>query len=155
MLTIDLRMYSMSGIGRYLRNVVPQLLPLLEAKKIRVIGDRERLLADGWSKDSRVEVFDSRAGIYGLEEQALALNGALRGTNLLWVPHYSVPMLYTGRLAVTIHDMCHLALPQALNSVVKRSYARLLYENAARRASAVFCVSEFTAGEVQRYLPIL
>lgn len=154
MLTIDLRMYRMSGIGRYLRNVVPLLLPLLDVDRIRVIGDRTDLLEDAWSEDQRVEVFDSKAGIYSIEEQALSLAGAFRNSTLLWVPHYSVPFLYRGRLAVTIHDACHLALRESLSGSIKRGYAKLLFESVGRRASAVFCVSDFTASEVQKYLHI-
>jgi glycosyltransferase involved in cell wall biosynthesis len=111
-------------------------------------------MAEDWSKDPRVEVFESGAGIYGLQEQALALNGALRGTELLWVPHYSVPMLYSGRLAVTIHDVCHLALHESLDGNLKRIYARLLFSSVARKADAILCVSEFTSSEVQRYLHV-
>jgi glycosyltransferase involved in cell wall biosynthesis len=154
MLTIDLRMYRMSGIGRYLRNVVPLVLPLLEAKNVRILGSRLDLAAEAWSADPRVKVVDSKASIYGIEEQALVLTGAFRNTDLLWVPHYSVPLLYRGRLAVTIHDVCHLAMRESLNGGIKRGYARVLFENVARRASAVFCVSDFTASEVQKYLPI-
>ncbi len=91
MFTIDLRMYRSSGIGRYLRNLMPLVLPLVEAKHVRVLGCASELIAEDWSKDPRVEVYESNAGIYGLQEQALALNGALCGTELLWVPHYSVP----------------------------------------------------------------
>lgn len=152
MLTIDLRMYRMSGIGRYLRNVVPLLLPLLDVDHIRVIGDRTDLLEDAWSEDQRVEVFDSKAGIYSIEEQALSLAGAFRHSTLLWVPHYSVPFLYRGRLAVTIHDACHLALRESLSGSIKRGYAKLLFDSVGRRASAIFCVSDFTASEVQKYL---
>ncbi len=155
MLTIDLRMYRMSGIGRYLQNLVPLLINLVEANRIRVIGDPRQLRLDRWSHDSRVEVFASEAGIYGLQEQTLTLAGAVQNTDLLWVPHYNAPLLYTGRLAVTIHDVCHLALPESLGSSVKRSYARLLFANVARRADAIFCVSEFTAVEVQRYLHVI
>lgn len=154
MLTIDLRMYRMSGIGRYLRNLIPLVLPLIDANHIRVIGDASDLQTADWSKDPRVELYASDAGIYGLMEQALVLTGAFRGAALLWVPHYSVPLFYPGRLVVTIHDVCHLALPESLNSNIKRMYARLLFSNAARRADAILCDSEFTSLEVQRFLRV-
>ena len=154
MLTIDLRMYCMSGIGRYLRNLVPLVIPRLLADRIRVIGDPSQFASSSWINDPRVELFESRANIYSIKEQALAWSGAFRGTELLWVPHYSVPLLYNGLLAVTIHDVCHLALPELLGSSLKRSYAALLFENVARKADAVFCVSEFTSKEVQKYLHI-
>jgi len=117
-----------------------------------VVGDANDLRTADWSKDTRVELYASDAGIYGLMEQALALSGAFRGAALLWVPHYSLPLLYRGRLVVTIHDVCHL--PESLNSNIKRMYARLLFSNAARRADAILCDSEFTSLEVQRFLRV-
>ena len=39
-LTADLRMYRHSGMGSYLRNLVPQLFPLLQTDTIRVLGSR-------------------------------------------------------------------------------------------------------------------
>jgi len=154
MVTIDLRMYRMSGIGRYLRNLIPLVLPLIQSKRIRVIGDPVELRMQGWSGDSRIEVFASSAGVYGFQEQALVWSGAFRDTDLLWVPHYSAPLLYSGKLAVTIHDVCHLALPESLKNTVERMYARVLFWSVARKADAIFCVSEFTAREVQRYLNV-
>lgn len=154
MVTIDLRMYRMSGIGRYLRNVIPALLPQLHADRIQILAAREELQGDSCFLDSRIEIVEADVPIYSLREMAMGLHPALRHTDLLWVPHYNAPMSYRGRLVVTIHDVCHLALPQSLDSPFKRAYSRMLFENVARRAEAVFCVSKFTASEIDRYLSI-
>jgi glycosyltransferase involved in cell wall biosynthesis len=147
-------MYRMSGIGRYQRNIIPLLLPQLKIENVRVIGDISQLKSEPWTRDPRVEILSSKARIYGLSEQMLALSGSLRRTDILWVPHYNVPLLYRGKLLVTIHDVCPLALRGALDSSLKRTFAKVLFQNVARRADEVFCVSEFTSKEVQKYLGI-
>jgi glycosyltransferase involved in cell wall biosynthesis len=154
-LTADLRMYRHSGIGRYLRNLFPLLLPLLEVDRVRVLTPRS-LVEDNaaWLNDPRVELIDAPQPIYSLGEQYLALAGAYRGSDLLWVPHYNAPLLYTGRMVVTIHDLAPLALPQILGNAIKRIYARTLTEHAARHAAAILTVSEFTAQELRSRLGV-
>ena len=151
-LTIDLRMYRHSGIGRYLRNLIPALLPLLETERIRVIGSAALFAEPPWLRDPRVELYETSAAVYSPAEQLLPLRGAYANTTLLWVPHYNAPLLYRGRLALTIHDVAPLALPEILGSAVKRAYARLLIERAAARASAILCPSDFTAKELVKYV---
>lgn len=151
-LTIDLRMYRHSGIGRYLRNLVPALLPLLEAEHIRVIGSETLFASPEWLRDPRVEIYETPAAVYSVAEQMLPLRDAYANTRLLWVPHYNAPLLYRGRLALTIHDIAPIALPEIMSSAVKRAYARLLIEHAVGRASAILCPSSFSAQELVRYL---
>ena len=147
-LTIDLRMYRHSGIGRYLRNLTPLLLPLLQTKAIRVLGSSALFGNAPWLHDPRIELHETEAPIYSLAEQALALGPALRNAGLLWVPHYNAPLLYRGPLVVTIHDIAPIALPEILSNSIKRRYARLLIERSVARASAILCVSQFTAAEL-------
>ncbi len=149
-ITIDLRMYRHSGIGRYLRNLIPALLPLLHADAVRVLGT-PTLFADApWLTDPRIELFPTDAPIYSPAEQLLPLRGAFRNSNLLWVPHFNAPLLYRGPLALTIHDIAPLALPEILSNSLKRAYASLLIRNATAQASAILCDSAFTASELQR-----
>ena len=153
-IAIDLRMYRHSGIGRYLRNLLPPLLPLLQATRIRVIAP-PALIADAkWLHDQRLEVFATDAPVYSIAEQLLPLKGAFQDTQLLWVPHYNVPILYRGPLVVTIHDIAPLALPETLGNPVKRAYARLLTERATRHATAILSVSDFTARELETTLGV-
>jgi hypothetical protein len=155
-LTLDLRAYRNSGIGRYLRNLVPLLLPLIEADSIRVLM-RGALLgrtSPAWLNHPGLEFLEEPAPIYSPREQILPLLGRYRDTSLLWVPHYNAPLLYTGPLAVTIHDLAPIALPETFSSPLKRRYARLLIERAVRRASAIFTVSQFTADELHRRLGV-
>jgi glycosyltransferase involved in cell wall biosynthesis len=147
-LTADLRMFRHSGIGRYLRNVMPHLLPLLAADRVRVLGPHGIFADAAWRNDPRIEVFTTPAPIYSVQEQMLGMRGAYRNTRLLWVPHYNAPLWHSGRMIVTFHDIGPMALPEILSNMVKRGYAKLLIERAAKQAAAILCVSQFTRSEL-------
>lgn len=153
--TADMRMYRHSGIGRYLRNLFPLLLPLLHADRIRVMGE-SGLFADApWLKDSRIEFVEEHAKIYSPGEQMMGLRNAYRHTHLLWVPHYNGPIYYSRPMVVTVHDVAPLALPEILSNDAKRAYAALLIKRAVKQAAALLCVSEFTASELRTRLHAL
>ena len=153
-LAIDLRMYRMSGIGRYLRTLLPGLVPRLNARRISLLGHSEDLRSEPWASDSRISFRRHNARIFGGAEQLAAAHGLYRGIDLLWSPQYNVPVFYFGRLLVTIHDLCQLVMPETLGSSLQRWYARFLFGQVAARASAVLCDSEFTASEACRYAGI-
>ena len=153
-LTVDLRMYRHSGIGRYLRNLFPMLLPQIDAERVRVLGSRDLFGEATWLSDERIEVVEDAAPIYSVREQTMRLRGDYRATDLLWVPHYNVPLWAGVRMAVTIHDVAPLAVPSILSNGLKRRYARLLIERAVSQAERILCVSNFTASELQRRLGV-
>ena len=153
-LTADLRMWRHSGIGRYLRNIVPLLLPQLRCEHIRLIGRRELFGPAPWLDDSRIDFLEEPSSIYSVAEQTMGLRGRFADTSLLWVPHYNGPLRYGGKMIVTIHDIAPLALPEILGNAVKRFYARQLIERATSQASALLCVSEFTRTELRNRLNI-
>ena len=151
-LTVDLRMYRHSGIGRYLRNLVPPLLPLLHCDSVRVLGTRELFSEEPWL--TQVELFETAVAIYSPAEQALPFTAAFRDTDLLWVPHYNAPLAYRGRLALTIHDIAPIALPETFSSALKRRFARLLIQRGVAHASAILTDSDFTAQEMIQRLGV-
>jgi glycosyltransferase involved in cell wall biosynthesis len=153
-LTADLRMYRHSGIGRYLRNLVPLLLPKIKADRVRVLGQRNIVGEEDWLNDSRVEFVEESASIYSVAEQTMTLRGVYRDTDLLWVPHYNAPLVYGGRMVVTIHDVAPLAMPEILDSALKRAYAKLLIERSVMQSTSILCVSRFTAEELTRRLRV-
>jgi len=152
-LTVDLRMYRHSGIGRYLRNILPSLLPLLTADRLGILGSRETIGDAAWLHDPRIELIETSAAIYGIQEQ-LSLRNAYRDADLLWIPHYNAPLWHKGKTIVTIHDVAPLAMPEILGNAIKRGYAKLLIENATSHASAILCVSDFTRRELSSRLAI-
>lgn len=153
-LAIDARMLSRSGIGTYLSNVLPRLIPLYRGKSICLIGDADELGRLPWTRDGKVAVVDCRSPIYSLREQLRLPRLVPRGCSLFWSPHFNVPLLYRGRLLVTIHDILHLAMPQYMPGAHKRLFARALLAAVRRKAGAVICNSRFTANELMRVVGV-
>ena len=151
---IDLRMYRMAGIGRYLQNLLPDLVPHLNASKISIMGRQDDLAGEPWISDPRIQLREFRPRIFSIAEQWAAACGEYRNVDLLWIPQYNLPLLYQGKLLVTIHDLCQLANPETLANGVQRGYAKYLLSRVAKRASVILCDSEFTASEVQKYLHV-
>lgn len=153
-IAIDVRMYRMAGIGRYLQNLLPEVIPRLNAFNILILGNSNDLAGEEWLRDPRITVADFQPRIFSLAEQWAPISGRYRHVDLLWSPQYNFPLLYRGRLVVTIHDLCQLAHPETLSSELQRGYAKFLLRRAARQAAAVLCVSEFTASETEKYLQV-
>ncbi len=151
---IDLRMYRMAGIGRYLQNLLPDLIPRLNASKISILGRSDDLVGEDWLRDPRIQFREFRPRIFSAAEQWAAAAGQYHDIDLLWVPQYNLPLLYPRKLLVTIHDLCQLAHPETLANDLQRRYAKYLLSRVAKRASAILCVSEFTASELQKYLQV-
>ncbi|QNI31572.1 glycosyltransferase family 4 protein [Alloacidobacterium dinghuense] len=144
----------MSGIGRYLQGLLPALVPRLNAKRIIALGRGTDLGAEAWAKDSRVDVRTFEYPIFGAAEQLPSATSIYREAEALWVPQYNIPLFYRGKLVVTLHDLCHLALPETLRTHVQRWYSRRLLTAVANRADVLLCVSQFTAKEVERFLNV-
>lgn len=151
-LVIDCRFVHHSGIGRYMRALVPRVLRQLpEAQAVLLVGRQERdaaferqCLALG-AQLRRVE-----AGMYSLAEQ-WRVPRAVPSADVFWAMHYDVPFLpvRARRRLVTIHDMAHLAVPDGMG-LAKRAYARLFYWRAAQ-SDAILTVSEFSKREILAY----
>ncbi len=147
-------MYRMSGIGRYLQTLLPRLIPQLNAEEISVFGNSQDLRGEAWTaSDRRVQIRDFESGIFSISEQ-LASRKLYREADVVWTPQYNIPLLYSGNLLVTLHDLCHLAMPETLGGPLQRAYSRFLFSRVAARASAILCDSEFTADEAHRLLGI-
>jgi len=147
-------MYRMAGIGRYLQNLLPDLIPRLNASSISILGNSNDLADEEWLRDPRIKLEEFRPRIFSLAEQWAPILGRYRHIDLLWTPQYNFPLLYKGRLVVTIHDLCQIAHPETLGSELQRAYAKFLLLRAGRRAAALMCVSVFTASETQKYLHV-
>lgn len=148
-ITIDIRMAFASGIGTYIRNILPRLFSDRPGYQFLLIAhkeDRSRLQWDGFAN---VAFLDASSRIYSLAQQTEIFRLIPKTTDLLWVPHYDIPILYGGPLLVTVHDVAHLALTD-LYKGMKRLYARLMFAALRRRARFILCVSEFSRREMIR-----
>ena len=149
-LCIDLRWIDSSGVGMYIKGIIPGIIENLSAVSIVGLGDRSRLSGLAWSQAPNVQLVDCRAGRYSLGEQFQIPGAIPRQTDLFFSPYYTIPVVYRGRLAVTVHDMSHLVVDEIVSNWKKRTYAQLMYRAVRRRAAMIFTVSQFTRSELLR-----
>ncbi len=140
-LCIDARMAFSSGIGTYLREIVPFFHN--SSFRITLLVDQ---LGSDWCKDFEQIVFD--APIYSLKEQAL-YPLKIPPSDLFWSPHYNVPLLpiRAKKRIATMHDICHLAL----GSFLEKTYAKFVMGRAVHVSNQVITVSQFSKQEIEKY----
>jgi glycosyltransferase involved in cell wall biosynthesis len=149
-LCIDLRWIDSSGVGVYIKGIMPGIVERLNDVSIAGLGDRSRLEEFAWSRAANIRIIDCRAGRYSLAEQIHLPLAIPSGTNLFFSPYYTIPLLYRGKLAVTVHDMSHLVVEEIVGNPKKRLYAQAMFRALRKRASVIFTVSNFSKSELLR-----
>lgn len=147
---VDARMLNASGIGTYLRHLLPLVISSMGDVVFHLLGDLDSLQGLKWQEMPNVRLIDCKAPLYSIKEQFHLARNIPESTNLFWAPHYNIPLLYSGRLLVTVHDVFHLAMPEFVGGLHKRLYAKFMFGAVAKRADTVVCDSEFTARELTR-----
>jgi glycosyltransferase involved in cell wall biosynthesis len=147
-------MFRASGIGTYLRALLPRTVALLPGVRFCLLGDREELARQMRTNESRVECRELPAGVYSPAEQLTIPRVAPADTSVFWSPNVNVPVVHPGRLLVTVHDAFYFAPPAGVRTRLdKRVYLAALTRLLRHKASAVLCVSEFTKQELERVGP--
>jgi glycosyltransferase involved in cell wall biosynthesis len=142
-LVIDAR-WLVGGIGTYVRQLLAGLSHEKRDFEVHAIVRRQDVdLVAQWC--DRVTVVDTR--IYTLREQ-LEVPWAARGCDLLHVPHYNAPLLHRGPLLLSIHDLIHVTHPTYRNGVKAWAYARPVLIVAARKATHIVAVSEYSKTQI-------
>lgn len=151
-IAVDARMINSSGIGTVIQNVLKRIIELRKNTLFYILGSDETLLKYPFLHNERVRYIDCKAPIYSISEQFEMIKKIPNDTNLLWIPHYNIPIFYSGKLLVTMHDVFHLAMPQYVKGIHKKLYAHFMFSEAVKRASHIICVSNFTKNELQKYV---
>jgi glycosyltransferase involved in cell wall biosynthesis len=149
-LAIDLRWIDASGVGMYIQGIMPGIIEMLHDTSIVGIGDSSRLKDFPWSQSPNLRIVNCRAGRYSLAEQLQLPLAIPPSSDLFFSPYYTIPLLYRGKLAVTVHDMSHLVVAEIVGSRKKRFYAQKMYRALRKRASLIFTVSNFSKSELLR-----
>lgn len=149
-LSIDYRLHSNSGIGRYLRTIISKITKD-DFDEIDLFFNLKNGLDHESIKEGSFNEVNTNSSIYSLREQLELPKVISPNTDLLWVPHYNIPVLFKGKMLVTIHDVAHLALPELFRGLHKKIYAKALFFAIEHRADHIICVSEFTKQELIKY----
>lgn len=143
---VDARMINSSGIGVYLKNILPRIV---EEFDLVLLGDRRELNKFPWT--SGLKIINFNAKIYSLKEQ-IYFSLKIPKTDLFWCPHFNAPILpiRAKRILTTIYDVNHLANKDS-NSFVKWAYAKLLYYSAVKKSVRIITISEFSKRELIKF----
>jgi glycosyltransferase involved in cell wall biosynthesis len=152
---MDLRWIRSSGVGVYIRGLMPGLVQQLADVRITGLGHPEILSELSWTQAANFSVVNAQSGRYSVAEQLELPRRIARDADLFFSPYYTVPLLYDGPLAVTVHDMSHRVVDEIVSNPKKRWYARLMFAALARRARQIFTVSEFSKRELLRLEPTI
>lgn len=159
---IDARLWNESGVGRYTRNLVKNLIKI-DKKNTYVIfilpKDREEienLVNKSW------KVIDADFRWHSVEEQS-SFPKVLKKEklDLIHFPYFSVPVSYKLPFIVTIHDLIinHFPTGEAstLNPVVykfKLKAYEIVIGRAAKKSKSIITVSNTTKDEIVKHLKI-
>ena len=145
-------MLRSSGIGTYLRALLPRLVALLPEARFCLLGNPASLAAEAFTRHARVECRELSAGVYSPLEQLTIPRVAPPDTRVFWSPNVNVPLVHPGRLLVTVHDAFYFRLPRGVSTRLdKRAYLGALTWRLRHSADAVLCVSNFTRSELERH----
>ncbi len=153
-----------AGIGRYTEHLVRELLQRQTPYRwVLFFSDQEQadqVLANV-SYEGTVEVVLAPVQHYSLGEQ-LQMPSIFNQQRLdiLHIPHFNVPFMYSGKVVVTIHDLLwHEYRGSAVTTLPKWQYwpkyvmYRLTASHAIRKAAAIIVPTQTVAKQVARYYP--
>jgi len=154
---IDARIWGSSsrGVGRYVQNLVENL-ENVDRKNQYFIFLREPGFNSYQPKNKNFHKVLADVTWYGVKEQVM-MPGIFSASNLdlLHVPHFNVPLLYQGKMVVTIHDLTMLKFGGRETStlsapifLIKRAGLRFILQDAAQRAAAVVTFSQFVKDDI-------
>ncbi len=149
-IAIDVRMMWSSGIGSYIRNIVPRVIDRLQGQHFYLLGKAGGMEQWQGFKRSNASWIGAESPIYTLSEQWEMAGRTPKDAGVFWSPHYNFPLMWGKKLLVTVHDAFHLAQPEFTPGFHKRLYAKFMFRRLTRRADSILCVSQFTKGELLR-----
>lgn len=146
---IDARFYNETGVGRYLRNLISNLQAL--DKKNSYFIFLQPLDFQKFSETHNLKKVVAPFSWYGFAEQFNLPQLLSRyKLDLVHFPHFNVPIFYTGKFVVTIHDLIHQhhAMKRAttlnpLTFKIKQIGYRRVFKNAVIRSRKIFVPSNF------------
>ncbi|MBA4393057.1 MAG: hypothetical protein C0407_05845 [Desulfobacca sp.] len=138
---------QMHGIARYCQNLLQQLLTEDRGYEYVVLIGRSEI-RDRFSPSVPVRWIQTRTPLYSIQEQLL-IPYRMRGEifDLFHSPTYTIPLLFSTKGIITIHDLIHLLFPQDYG-LRHRLYYSLFTRRAVSRCVQIFTVSEHSKKDI-------
>lgn len=149
---IDARKAFDSGIGTYIRCVVPRVIQRLPAFEFAVAVEPGGSGRHDYLSGARVGFVEMASSPLGLREQA-ELRSVTRGVDYFWATSLAHPVFSRTPMIATVHDVAQLAtrLPGSVDWLVKAA-ASLYFRSLRGTTRLVLFNSSFTHREFERYV---
>lgn len=158
---IDARLFGLkhAGIGRYTKNLVEQLAQdNSEDEYVLFVND----IIEFEDLKGKVKLVELNVPHYSVSEQLIAANiFEKEELDLLHVPHFNAPLLYRGKLIVTIHDLIKHESKGAATTTHNQSIYwlkfygyKILSWMVARKADKIIVPSQYVKEDVVKKLGV-
>jgi len=151
-----------TGVGRYLINL------LLNWAKFDLPNDLKFILYFKKEIPKDLDLSDSLfkkkllQAPFGLQSNAFFIHYLLARTaqkdkvDILFCPGYIGPVFYSGKIALTLHDIIYQARPELYNwpSIFDKILLKKVSQISAQKAKVIFTPSEFTRQEVLNHYQV-
>lgn len=145
---IDARMVEHFGIGTYISNIITYL-PKNSNNEYVLFGDKLKLKKYG------LPIVETNFPIYSLQEQLFFINLIKKeSVDLFFAPHYTIPVLYSGKIIVVIHDLIHLIYPNFLSSRFAHWYAKFMIKTALLKSKKVITISNNSKNDILKWFNV-
>lgn len=158
---IDARLWSQTGVGRYIRNLVLNLSKI-DIKHSFVIFARSEDIADIKKVSGSARIVEVNIRWHSLSEQ-FSFSKVINRENLdlMHFPYFSAPINYKGPYVMTIHDLIihHFStgksttLPLPLYKLKLEGY-KFIISKLARNANHIITPTQATKDEVVDHLKV-
>ncbi len=147
-IALDTRLINHPGIGTYIRTVFASLPEA--GRDFRYIA----ITNPGLPTLPSIPTVSVRGRPLSVDAQLLPWELRNVPTDLLHVPYFTAPLAWRGRLVLTIHDLIPLAIPETIESPLRRASTDIWTRLAVRRADMIVTVSEFSRQDIVRQLQV-
>ncbi|MBI5613812.1 glycosyltransferase family 4 protein [Candidatus Gottesmanbacteria bacterium] len=154
---IDARLYSETGVGRYIANIISQLQQIdHENEYVVYMGRREAVLCK--IVNEKFIIHQIEVPWHTIREQIIMPWYFIRdGVDLVHAPYFTIPIFFPKKIIVTVHDLILSHFTTGKASTLPFYYyalKRIGYEALMRfglfRASKIIAVSHSTARDIEK-----
>lgn len=149
-IAIDCRMFQNSGIGRYLENILANLVDLCAEVSFLLIGNPNEL--SHYADNPTCEILPVDIPIFSLKEMFDFPVKDVNQCTCFYSPNYNIPLGIKVPIISTIHDVLFLDIP-GLISKFKKSVNYLYLKQAISRSNLIFTVSKFSKDRILLHFP--
>ena len=141
-IVIDYRMNNYSGIGTYMRTIIPGIITKLHSTNFHLIINESDANVIGFDN---VAIISVNSKPYSFKEHFEIPNKVPRKIDLYWSPHYLHPFFLKANYLLTIHDLYHL---NKSDNIFKNIYSYLYFAHIRYCEYDLIAVSNFTKNEL-------